>query len=50
MIPMLDTFIERVSILGIYQQEILVFTDWKDQFIGDVDAKITGVDKGGYEN
>ena len=44
---MLDTVIERVSILVIDQQEILVFTDCKDQIIRDGNVELTGVDGGG---
>ena len=45
-----DTFIDQVKLLGKYQQEILVFTDWKYGLMGDGDVKITGVDGGGDEN
>ena len=48
MIPMPDTVIDRVNLLGKDQPEILVFTDRKGQIIGDNDVYLTGVD--GDEN
>ena len=44
-IPMPDTVIGRVNILGKYQLEILVFTDRKGRLIGDGDVNLTGVDR-----
>ena len=49
MIPMPDTVIDRVNLLGKYQQEQL-FTDHKVQIIGDGDVELTGVDGDGDEN
>ena len=43
-IPMPDTVIDWVNILGKYQQELLVFTDCKGQIIGDGDVDIKRVD------
>ena len=43
-IPMPDTVIDLVYLLGKYQQQILVFTDDKVQLIGDGNAEITEVD------
>ena len=45
-----DTVIDKVKLLGKYQEEILVFTGWKYGLMGDGDVKITGVDGGGDEN
>ena len=50
MIPMPDTVIDRVNILGKYQQELLIFTYHKGWLIGDGDLKITGVDGDADEN
>ena len=41
MILMRDTVIDRVNILGKYQQEILVSTDCKVRLIGDGDVDLT---------
>ena len=50
MIQMPDTVIYRFNMLGKYQQEILVFTDYRVQIIGDGDVYIKGVDGNGDEN
>ena len=52
MILMPDAVIDRVNILGKYQQELLVFTDCNDWLIGDGDGDgdLTGVDGDGDEN
>ena len=50
MIQMPDTVIYRFNMLGKYQQEILVFTDYRFQIIGDGDVYIKGVDGNGDEN
>ena len=43
MIPMHDTVIDRVNLLGKYKQEPLVFTDCKARLIGYGDVKLSGV-------
>ena len=48
MILMPDTFIDRVNILGKYQQYILIFTNHNGRLIGDGDVELIGVD--GYGN
>ena len=48
-IPMPDTVIDQVNILGQYQHEQLVFTDYKGPLIGNGDVDITGVGGGGGE-
>ena len=45
-IPIPETVIDRVNILGKYQKKILVFTDRKGRLIVDGDVEITGVDGG----
>ena len=40
-IRMPDTFIDRVNILGKYQQDLFVSTDRKDWLIGDGDVELT---------
>ena len=50
MITMPDTVLIQVNILGKYQQEILVFTDYRGQLIGDGYVDLTGVDGDEYEN
>ena len=50
MIPMTDTVIDQVNLLGKYQQELLVFTDNKAQLIGYGDLNLTGLYGDGYEN
>ena len=47
MIPIPDTVIDRVNLLGKYQPGILVLTDSKGQLIRDGDVEITGVDGDG---
>ena len=47
-IPIPDTFIDWVNILGKNQQDLLVFADCKEQIIGDGDVELIGVD--GYGN
>ena len=49
-IPIPDTFIDRVNILGQDQQDLLVFIDRKGLIIGDGDVELTGVDGYGDEN
>ena len=45
-----DKVIDRVNLLGKYQQQLLVSTDNKVQLIGYGNVKITGVDGDGDEN
>ena len=49
-IPMPETVIDQVNILGKYQQYHLEFTDRKSLIIGDGDVKLTGVDGDWNEN
>ena len=49
-IPMPNTVIDWVNILGKYQQELLLCTDRKGRIIGDDNIKIIGVDGDRYEN
>ena len=49
-IPMPDTVIDWVNILGKYQQYLLVFTYCKVRIIGDGNVGLTGVDGDGDEN
>ena len=49
-IAMPDKVIDRVNILGKYQQELLVFSYCKVRLIAYGDVEITVVDGGGYEN
>ena len=49
-IPIPDTVIDWVNLLGKYQQYLLVFTYCKGRIIGDGDVKLTGVNRYGYEN
>ena len=46
-IPITDTVIDRVNLLGKDQQELLVFTACKGQTIGDGDVELTEVDGDG---
>ena len=50
MITMPDTVINKVNILGKYQQELLGFTDCTGQLIGYGDFEFTGADGEGGEN
>ena len=50
MIPIPDTVIYRFNLLGNYLQELLVFTDYKGQIIGDGDIELTGADGYGVES
>ena len=50
MIPMPYEVIDRVNILGKYQQELSVFTDHRGQIIVDGDVDLTGVDGDEDEN
>ena len=50
MILIPDTVIDRVNILGKYQQELSVFTDHRGQIIVDGDVDLTGVDGDEDEN
>ena len=50
MIPMPYEVIDRVNILGKYQQELSVFTDHRGQVIVDGDVDLTGVDGDEDEN
>ena len=45
-----DTVINRVNLLGQYQQDLLVFTDFKGWIIEDGDVDLTGVDEDGDKN
>ena len=47
MIPMPYTIVDRVNILGKYQQELFLFTGCKGRLIVDGDVDITGVNGGG---
>ena len=49
-IPIPNTIIYRVNLLGIYQQDILVFIDCRGQIIGDGYFELTWVDGYGDEN
>ena len=44
MIPMPETVIDRVSLLGNYQPKILIFADHKGLLIGYGGVDLTGVD------
>ena len=46
-IPMPDTVIYHINILGKYQQELLIFTSHKGQLVEYGDAKLTVVDGDG---
>ena len=47
MIPIPDTVIDWVNVLGKYQPELLLFTDLKGQLIIDVDVDLAVVDGDG---
>ena len=44
------TVVDRLNILGKYQQELFLFTDCKGQIIVDCDVNIIRVNGGGDEN
>ena len=49
MIPMPDTVIDEVDILGKDKTQLLVFNDHKGRLIEDVDVELTGLDGDGDE-
>ena len=49
-LPITDTVVDRVNILGKYQQSLLIFTDLSSRLTGDGDVELTEVDRDGYEN
>ena len=49
-IPIPDTVIDKINILGKHQQELLVFTDRKGGIFGDGDVNLTVVYRDGDRN